>query len=438
MDLTGIENVYTDIPFGSYRWYVGIYGDYFERTLTYVDGAAKATIASIFHKLRDEHTINWNRNYLYEFKAEYKEKVKALVYDKMHSTDRFDVLKVCLYLLRHLEKDCVLDDYVLRKIPELKVFLEDYVEPCMSPLQEKVASMSRSEHSLRDLEVLLITNRGFNKVMDHQKESYTGDRYHTTNLDCIELDLTADCNLKCFNCDRACGRAESTESMTVQQVEKFVEESKSCEKEWVRIGITGGEPTLHPNIMKIVGLLIEYRNTHLPKSSYVQVVSNGYGDAPGVLKRIESSYLQKVVPSNATNTFIRNNNKRNKVVLHSPVNMAPVDDERFKGCDFRNGCWVTETTGLCLNRYGYYGCGAGAAIDRVFGYDLGIKALKDVCMSRIIEQRKKLCALCGRFNDLSITAEYYGPGWVVEEKASVTWEKVFGAYQKNKPVLTIY
>lgn len=438
MDLKALEILYTDVPVKHYRWYVGIYNVFFDRSFARITRSDKYTIFAVFRKLRDEHTINWNRNYLYEFGVEKKQDVHRLLLSVIRSTDRFDVLKVCLYLLRNIHKNCVLDDYILRKVPELKKFLDNYIEPVVTELQDKVMRMSDCDHSLRDLEVLLISNRGFSKIMDHHRATYTGDRYHLTNVDCVELQLTEDCNLKCFNCDRMCGKAPSTDMMTLQQVKRFIEESKACEKKWIRIAVSGGEPTLHPDIMEIVGLLLEYRNSCLPKSSFIQIVSNGYGDAREVLKRIESTFTQEVERSTVSNTFVRNNNKRNKIVLHSPINMAPIDDETRKNADFRNGCWVTETSGLGLTRYGYYGCSAGASIDRVFGYNIGIKSLKDVCMNRLVEQRKKLCRLCGRFNDLSVSAECYGPHWVIEEKMSTTWDKAFELYSKNRPSLTIY
>lgn len=437
MDLKSLEQAYTAAAPRTYRWYVGVYNDYLETHVVRIEQTDKNVILEVFNKLRFEHTISWNRNYLYEFKEEDTDKVKSLLTTTLLSTDRFDVFKACLYQMRSLDRSRVLDDHVIRKIPGLKAFIDDYVEPSVTPLQDKVLGMSRGEHSLRDVEALLISNRGFERIMDYRKSTYTGDRYHLTKLDSVELDLTADCNLKCHNCDRMCGRAASTELMTVEQVKKFVEDSKAAGKVWERIALTGGEPTMHPNIIEIVGLVLEYRNTCLPKSSYVQIVSNGYGESAEILKRIEATYSQVVEPVTASNTFVRNNNKRNKVVLHSPVNVAPVDGG-MTGQDYRNGCWVTETTGLGLTRYGYYPCGVAAAIDRVFGFGLGIKSLKDVCMKRIVEQREKLCALCGRYNDLSICAEYYGPTWVVEEKTSSTWDRAFEEYGSKKPVLTLY
>jgi len=437
MDLISLRKSYTAAPPGSYRWYVGVYNVFLEETVTHIEQSDKSTIFDIFRKLRDEHTINWSRNYLYEFREEKRADVLAILLKTLHRTDSFDVLKVCLYLLRNIRKNRVLDNYVLQRIPELKAVLENYTDPIVGGLQRSVMRLSKSEHSMRDLESILISNRGYGRVMeDHVRKVV--NRYHLTNMGSIELELTTDCNLKCFNCDKICGKAESTESMTVGQVKKFIAESRDCGKEWGRIALTGGEPTLHPDIMEIVGLVLEYRNSCLPKSSFVQIVSNGYGQAEEVLNRIQSTYTQEVFPSSVSNRLIRNNGKRNKVVLHSPVNMAPVDNECLKGCDFRNGCWVTETAGLGLTRHGYYFCGTGAAIDRVFGYNIGIQDLREVCMHRFIGQRSQLCRLCGRFNDLSISPELFGPNWVIEEGASATWVEALKSYRERRPVLTLF
>lgn len=432
-----LERFYTVATPRTYRWYVGVYNVFLEENVTHIEQLDKSLIFNIFRKLRDEHTINWSRNYLYEFREEKRQEVKSILLRTIHKTDRFDVLKSCLYLLRNIRKNRILDDYVLRRIPDLKGLLDGYTDPILSGLQEKIMRLGKDDHSLRDLELILITNRGYAKMMENHVKDYV-KRYHTTNMDSIELELTVDCNLKCFNCDKMCGKAESTEVLTVEQVKKFIAESKACGKEWVRIALTGGEPTLHPDIMEIVGLVLEYRNTCLPKRSFVQIVTNGYGQSEEVLKKIQSTYTQEVFPQRVFNQFVRNNGKRNKVVLHSPVNMAPVDNEALKDSDFRDGCWVTETAGLCLTRHGYYFCGTGAAIDRVFGYNIGIQALNEVCMHKFIDQRSQLCRLCGRFNDLSISQELFGPNWVIEERASATWEKAFKAYHDSKPVLTVF
>lgn len=436
--MSDLQSAYTAAAPRTYRWYAGVYGDYLDNNMVSVGRADKSVIFKIFKKLRDEHTLNWSRNRLYEFDEGHLPEVRRLLLSVIHRTDRFDVLKSALYLLRHIRRDCVLDDYTLRCIPELRKYIDGYEEEGSTPLQEAVMSMSRGEHSLRDLEALFITNRAYPKVMEMREEQTRKPRYHAVAVNSVEIMVTEDCNLKCYNCDKMCRQAPSAAGMTVDQIKGFIEESKACGKQWDRIGVSGGEPTLHPDIMEIVGLLLEYRNEFLPRSSFVQVVSNGYGAAEDVLRKLADTYTQDVMPSTPSNTFIRNNLKRNQVVLHSPVNMAPIDNGDLKGSDFRLGCWVAETAGVGLSRHGYYCCATASAIDRVMGYDLGIKSLRDVSMGRLIEQRRTFCRLCGRFNDLSISPEEYSSAWVVEERASPAWDAAFQAYGRGKPTLTPY
>lgn len=438
MDMSGLRKAYTAARYGTYRWYVGVYCDHLDKTVANVSRSDKALIFKLFKKLRDEHTINWSRNQLYEFNARHTSEVRRHTLSAIRHTDRFDVLKAALYLLRHLRRDCVVDNYLVGRLPWLRGYIEGYEEPDRTQLQKAVDGMSKAEHSLRDLEVLFITNRASPQIMAQREERVRPPRYHTIAVNSVELILTEECNLKCYNCDKMCGKAPSTDHMSVEQVRKFIEESKECGRQWERIAISGGECTLHPDIMEIVGLVLGYRNECLPKSSFVQVVSSGYGGAVPVLRRIAETYSQDVMPSTPSNTFIRNNEKRNRVVLHSPVNMAPIDDPRFKGSNFRRGCWVPEMCGIGLSRHGYYCCGTASAIDRVFGYDLGVKSLKEASMKRLVEQRRAFCGLCGRYDDLSISPEEYSSTWVVEEMASPTWEGAFRAYERRKPVLTLY
>lgn len=439
MELRDLEARYTKAPRGMYRWYVGVYNEYLDMHVEAVSAKDKPVIFSIFRKLRDEHTLNWNRNTLYEYREDASEEVRRILLRMIRSTDKFDVLKVCLYVLRNMRKNRVIDDYVLRRVPALGGYIDGYTPPPMGyGLQNKLYSLGRGEQSLRLLETLFITNKGYESISAMRESTFDQDKYHTIDMNSIEILLTEDCNLKCHNCDKLCGKAVSQDRMTVEQVKKFIDESVSFDKKWVRIAVSGGEPTTHPDIIEVVGLLLDYRKKHLPDSSLVQVVSNGYGGSVDVLQEIRRVFKQEIALGPASAGLIVNNEKRNKLVLHSPINRAPADNPAFGGSEYRNGCWVPELSGLGLTRYGYYCCGTASAIDRVFGYDLGVKLLSDVTMHRLVLQRTQLCRLCGRFNDLSEDSGRYSRSWVVEEVVSPTWGKAFESYQSSRPFLTTY
>src|SRR6185295_6961676 len=95
--------------------------------------------------------------------------------------------------------------------------------------------------------------------------------------DRLELDITYACNLHCFNCNRSCEQARTNEHMSVDQVRHFLAESRDRRQKWSMIRVIGGEPTIHPQFLEIVGLLAEYCRNDSPRTRIV-VCTNGFGD----------------------------------------------------------------------------------------------------------------------------------------------------------------
>jgi hypothetical protein len=98
-----------------------------------------------------------------------------------------------------------------------------------------------------------------------------------------------------------------------------------------------------------------------------------------------------------------------------------------------------------LTRYGYYPCGAGASLDRIFGFDIGIKQLAEVTPERLVEQLRRLCGRCGHFRDFDVRYHFDRTGdpdalvgWTTSQQTSVTWQRAYAAYRTNPPVLTLY
>jgi hypothetical protein len=257
-------------------------------------------------------------------------------------------------------------------------------------------------------------------------------RRWTSNLHRVEIEITTLCNLRCVNCDRSVRQAPSGERMTVEQIDRFVDESLEQTWAWERITLLGGEPTLHPELDAVLRSLDRYRTSH--PDTIFRMYSNGFGTR--VRRRLATMppWFEVI-----------NTNKTRATPLFSAYNLAPVDLPEYAHEDFTKGCAITAWCGLGLTRYGFYPCGAGASIDRVFGLDLGIKRLADVTPARLIEQLRQLCGLCGHFRDFDLRAEQVaggdkGPvrGWTREEQMSPTWVTAYRRYAEEKPQLSLY
>jgi hypothetical protein len=116
-----------------------------------------------------------------------------------------------------------------------------------------------------------------------------------------------------------------------------------------------------------------------------------------------------------------------------PFNMAPIDNRKYsRFADFSRGCQMLESCqGLALSMYGYYPsspCVLG--VDRIFGFDIGIKKLSLVSEEALRKQMKTLCRYCGIFK------EPYE--LITKPKMSPSWEEAYSLHKKKKPRLTRY
>lgn len=254
-----------------------------------------------------------------------------------------------------------------------------------------------------------------------------------TNLRRVEIEIHTGCNLACPNCDRSVPQARSHENMSVAQIEKFVAQSIALDWDWERITILGGEPSLHPCFLQILSTLGVYHSSR--GTTEFRLYSNGYGPA------VSESLSQ--VPSWID---VRNTGKDpDRPPLFSTYNVAPIDCDDCGAEDFTKACAITSWCGLGLTRYGYYPCGAGASLDRIFGFDIGIKSLSGVTQSAVASQIARLCRLCGHFRDFDHREEYVSirnesvlTGWVRQQKTSPTWELAYSNYAKKPPQLSLY
>ncbi len=239
---------------------------------------------------------------------------------------------------------------------------------------------------------------------------------HARSRESIEIDITYHCNLKCINCNRSIRQAPSQDQMTIEQIEKFINESIENKITWKRIRVLGGEPTLHPNIHEILDLLLKYKHSHSPKTC-IQIFTNGFGDK---INRVLSKISKEII--------IENSSKNSGGQLFLPFNISPKDSILYKFADYSNGCWVSFFCGIGLTPYGYYPCAVAGSIDRVYGFDIGKKKMPALNDS-MFEQLQIFCKLCGLFKYAKDTKKTI---------ISNSWEKAYKNYKTKKPKLSLY
>lgn len=245
----------------------------------------------------------------------------------------------------------------------------------------------------------------------------------TSTRDSVQLELTSYCNLKCPNCERSTGQAPSKDFLSLEQIRQFLDESSVAGVDWRSIHLLGGEPTLHPHFLQVLELLKAYKDRD--QHHYVVLWTNGYGN------RVNS-----VLSNTPPWVKVINSSKDPKETLRFfSYNVAPIDIPKYQHADFSKGCFVAERCGFILTKYGYYPCGPGAAVDRVFGFDIGIKTLSEVNDRKLKDQMNTLCKYCGFFKATDLFARNK---YVTEQEESETWKNAYEKYRLSQAKLSSY
>jgi len=202
----------------------------------------------------------------------------------------------------------------------------------------------------------------------------------------IELELTLRCNNACPTCNRHCNVYDPfiDSPMSAEQIERFIKQVEDRKKVWNILAVVGGEPTTHPAFAETVRSLWDrlvcpglvhtlqiWTNTKIPID---------LGDLPTVVLGEDDVS----VPDGKIHIVVADHTAK----IHYQAFLAPKDTGQVRG-----PCEPLGVCGFVLNAYGYWPCGPGSAIARLFGwYEYAKQELPD--SAEDWGDLEQLCELC--------------------------------------------
>jgi hypothetical protein len=167
----------------------------------------------------------------------------------------------------------------------------------------------------------------------------------------IHIEVTNACNLQCSSCTRFVGHHSKPFSMDLETVEIGLGSLQGFPN---KIGLMGGEPTIHPQFVEICKL---YRNM-IPEKSKRCFWTNGAN-----WNKYEDIILDTFYPQN-----IVYNDHKNPEGVHQPLMIAAkdiIDDEELMW-ELIDDCWIQERWSASITPKGGFFCEVAAAQDMLF------------------------------------------------------------------------
>ena len=164
-----------------------------------------------------------------------------------------------------------------------------------------------------------------------------------------------------------------------------------------RIGLMGGEPTLHPDFARICEIMRDPKRNHPNYPRLMDRYSFFTTGGPAYEKHKEViSWTFHYVE------VFEHNEDQTAICMHQPTTMAIQDV--IEDADLReeliNDCWVDKTWCATINEHGGYFCEVAAAIDRITnGGNRAFPLTNDWWMRTTddadYKKQLELCQLCG-------------------------------------------
>lgn len=221
-------------------------------------------------------------------------------------------------------------------------------------------------------------------MMKKQKvKDYLLNIYNNLSLD---LNINYTCSLSCKGCNRLLDyRKYPDRNLSIKKVQNCINDSIYSKIHWKRINISGGEPTLHTDILEIVNILVQYRSFFSPKT-HIQIVTNGFNNhTRNIIKQVEN----KILVVNSKKTKSKKDIKGFDPHFICPKEIGRMANRSLLCCEKPYEC------GFCLDYQGYFICHFGATICMNFPDVRPRARITDLTPKNVLEDIKNFCCYCG-------------------------------------------
>lgn len=234
------------------------------------------------------------------------------------------------------------------------------------------------------------------------KENYID--YILKNLS-LDINLNYFCSLGCLGCNRLLGfKQYFDKNVSLEQIDCVLKESIALDIHWKHIRLSGGEPTLHQDILKIVQHLCHYKDKH---NTELQIVTNGFSHiTKNIIKKL-SKYPIEIRNSNKNKTAGDTEDFYSHCVCPSDVNMK--SNIQLLKCEKPHEC------GILLDVSGYYICHMAATIEMYFNLLRAGKTLSSMLTRKeILNQINSYCQYCGNVCNPKFKKEFMSNKWICQ------------------------
>ena len=190
----------------------------------------------------------------------------------------------------------------------------------------------------------------------------------------IEIDITNVCGRTCSNCTRFCGHHKQTFTMDFDTFKQAVDSLDGFKG---RIGIIGGEPTLHPQFEKFADYMrskrvnAPVRHFREPVEDILQYILkkmdiSGRDETVLCSSLVESYYRNMEVISDTFRSAVLNdheNKSMHQALLMARKELGIADEEWLAK---RDACWIQNTWSATITPKGAFFCEVAGSLDMLF------------------------------------------------------------------------